>query len=157
MDGASRWVIFSKIVLPLAKPAIAVTALFSFMTAWNEFVLAATLLNDERLFTLPVALQRYVGEYQTDWGTFAAGAIITSLPVMALFYALQKNLVGGLTAGAVKGLEESRGCKIYLMHFCRFFADCTKVWSSDGAHFNLLNRRLVTWKIVHTNAVSEEV
>ncbi len=103
MDGASRWVIFSRIVLPLAKPAIAVTALFSFMTAWNEFVLAATLLNDERLFTLPVALQRYVGEYQTDWGTFAAGAIITSLPVMALFYALQKNLVGGLTAGAVKG------------------------------------------------------
>ena len=103
MDGASRWVIFSQIVLPLAKPAIAVTALFSFMTAWNEFVLAATLLNDERLFTLPVALQRYVGEYQTDWGTFAAGAIVTSLPVMALFYALQKNLVGGLTAGAVKG------------------------------------------------------
>ena len=73
------------------------------MTAWNEFILAATLLNDEALFTLPVALQRYVGEYQTEWGSFAAGAVVTSLPVMALFYALQKHLVGGLTGGAVKG------------------------------------------------------
>ena len=88
---------------PLARPALAVTALFSFMTAWNEFILAATLMNDARMFTLPVALQRYVGEYQTDWGSFAAGAIIVSVPVMALFYALQKHLVGGLTAGAVKG------------------------------------------------------
>ena len=79
------------------------TALFSFMTAWNEFVLAATLLSDQSKFTLPVALQRYVGEYQTDWGTFAAGAIVVSIPVMALFYALQKHLVGGLTAGSVKG------------------------------------------------------
>ena len=103
LDGASTLYIFWHLVLPLARPAIAVTALFSFMTAWNEFILAATLLNDETLFTLPVALQRYVGEYQTEWGSFAAGAVITSLPVMALFYALQKHLVGGLTGGAVKG------------------------------------------------------
>jgi arabinogalactan oligomer/maltooligosaccharide transport system permease protein len=103
LDGASTFYIFWHLVLPLARPAIAVTALFSFMTAWNEFILAATLLNDEALFTLPVALQRYVGEYQTEWGSFAAGAVVTSLPVMALFYALQKHLVGGLTGGAVKG------------------------------------------------------
>ncbi len=103
LDGASRLTIFFRIALPLARPAIAVTALFSFMTAWNEFVLAATLLSDEGKFTLPVALQRYVGEFRTDWGSFAAGAIIVSIPVMALFYALQKHLVGGLTAGSVKG------------------------------------------------------
>lgn len=103
MDGATRWIIFWRIILPLARPAIAVTALFSFMTAWNEFILAATLINDARMFTLPVALQRYVGEFQTDWGSFAAGAILVSVPVMALFYALQKHLVGGLTAGSVKG------------------------------------------------------
>ena len=103
IDGASRWYIFVHLVLPLARPAIAVTALFSFMTAWNEFILAATLINEEALFTLPVALQRYVGEYHTDWGTFAAGAVVTSLPVMRLFYGLQKHLVGGLTGGAVKG------------------------------------------------------
>lgn len=103
MDGASRWTIFWKIALPLSRPMLAVTALFSFMTAWNEFVLAATLLNDPTAFTLPVALQRYVGEHSTAWGTFAAGAVITSAPVMALFYALQKQLIGGLTSGSVKG------------------------------------------------------
>ncbi len=103
MDGASQWVIFTQIVMPLAKPAIVVTALFSFMTAWNEFILAATFLSDERMFTLPVVLQRFVGDYSTQWGYFAAGAIIVSVPVMALFFKLQKYLVGGLTAGSVKG------------------------------------------------------
>jgi arabinogalactan oligomer/maltooligosaccharide transport system permease protein len=103
MDGASPGQVFIKVVLPLARPALAVTALFSFMTAWNEFILAATLLNDATSFTLPVALQRYVGEYKTEWGKFAAGALIVSAPVMALFFALQKHLVGGLTAGGVKG------------------------------------------------------
>lgn len=103
MDGASPAQVFIRVVLPLARPALAVTALFSFMTAWNEFILAATLLNDSARFTLPVALQRFVGEYRTEWGHFAAGALIVSAPVMALFFALQKYLVGGLTAGAVKG------------------------------------------------------
>ena len=79
------------------------TALFSFMTAWNEFILAATFMADETSYTLPVALQRYVGDYSTQWGAFAAGAILVSIPVMALFFALQKNLVEGLTAGGVKG------------------------------------------------------
>ena len=103
IDGATRWQIFWRIVLPLAKPAIVVTALFSFMTAWNEFILAATFLSDERMFTLPVVLQRYVGDYSTQWGYFAAGAVLVSLPVMALFFALQRFLIGGLTAGAIKG------------------------------------------------------
>lgn len=103
MDGASQWTIFTKVVMPLAKPAIVVTALFSFMTAWNEFILAATFLTDAKMYTLPVVLQRFVGEYSTQWGYFAAGAILVSLPVMALFFKLQKYLIGGLTAGAVKG------------------------------------------------------
>jgi arabinogalactan oligomer/maltooligosaccharide transport system permease protein len=103
IDGASQWTIFVVIVLPLSRPAIAVTALFSFMTAWNEFILAATFMGDEKAFTLPVALQRFVGDYSTDWGAFAAGAVLVSLPVMVLFFALQKNLVEGLTAGSVKG------------------------------------------------------
>lgn len=103
MDGASQWYIFTRIVLPLSKPAISVTALFSFMTAWNEFILAATFLSDEKAFTLPVLLQSYVGDFGTEWGFFAAGAIIASVPVMLLFFMLQKNLVEGLTAGSVKG------------------------------------------------------
>ncbi|HAZ09176.1 MAG TPA: ABC transporter [Elusimicrobia bacterium] len=103
MDGATAWQAFMRVVLPLARPALVVTALFSFMTAWNEFILAATLLNDASLFTLPVALQRLVGEYKVEWGQFAAGALVVSAPVMALFFALQKHLVGGLTSGGVKG------------------------------------------------------
>lgn len=103
IDGASRTMIFVRIILPLAKPAIAVTALFSFMTAWNEFILAATFMNQESSYTLPVLLQNYVGAHTTDWGHFAAGAILVSLPIVALFYVLQKYLVSGLTAGSVKG------------------------------------------------------
>lgn len=103
VDGAGRWFTFIRIVLPLATPAIVVTALFSFMTAWNEFILAATFLSGERNMTLPVVLQSYVGRTNTDWGPFAAGAIVVSLPVMALFFVLQKHLVGGLTTGSVKG------------------------------------------------------
>lgn len=103
MDGMSRFKIFTKIVLPLAKPGIVVTALFSFMTAWNEFILAATFLSEPAKYTLPVALQQFVGDYSTEWGRFAAGAILVSIPVMVLFFALQKHLVSGLTAGSVKG------------------------------------------------------
>ena len=103
LDGASPGLIFWKVVLPLARPGIAVTALFSFLGAWNEYILAATYLGKETAYTLPVALQQYVGEYTTEWGKFAAGAILVSLPVCALFYALQRHLVSGLTAGSVKG------------------------------------------------------
>jgi len=103
MDGASQFTIFWRIMLPLAMPAVAVTALFSFMTAWNEFILAFTFMQDEKSMTLPVLVQSYVGEARVDWGPFAAASILVSLPVVALFYALQKNLVGGLTSGAVKG------------------------------------------------------
>jgi len=103
LDGAGRWMTFTQIILPLARPALAVTSLFSFMTAWNEFILAATFMGDPQSFTLPVVLQRYVSDYGTEWGHFAAGAIVVSLPVMALFFALQRHFVEGLTAGGVKG------------------------------------------------------
>ncbi len=103
VDGATRLQAFVRVVLPAARPAIAVTGLFAFMAAWNEFILAATLLSDERAYTLPVVLQRYVGEHDAAWGAFAAGALLVSAPVMAVFYLAQRAMVGGLTAGAVKG------------------------------------------------------
>jgi len=103
VDGATRFGAFLRVVLPAARPAIAVTALFAFMSAYNEFILAATLLGREESFTLPVALQRFVGEYDAQWEKFAAGALVVSVPVMALFYLAQRHLVAGLTAGGVKG------------------------------------------------------
>jgi len=103
MDGASAGTIFFRIILPLAKPAVAVTALFSFMTGWNEFILAATFMDKELMYTAPVGLRFFVGGFSQQWGYFAAGSIIVSIPVVALFMYLQKYLVSGLTAGAVKG------------------------------------------------------
>ena len=103
MDGASIQTVFVKIILPLAKPAIAITALFSFMTGWNEFILAATFMDKEIMYTGPVGLRFFVGGFSQQWGFFAAGAIITAIPVVLLFLFLQKYLVSGLTAGAVKG------------------------------------------------------
>ena len=103
MEGASPLTIFRRIVLPLAKPAIAVTALFSFMTGWNEFILAATFMDKENMYTAPVGLRFFVGGFSQQWGYFAAGAIIVSIPIVALFFFLQRYLVSGLTAGSVKG------------------------------------------------------
>ncbi|MEM7587938.1 MAG: sugar ABC transporter permease [Acidobacteriota bacterium] len=104
MDGASTATIFFRIILPLAKPAVAVTALFSFMTAWNEFVLALVFLDREDMYTAPVGLRFFVGGFaEQQWGYFAAGSIVVAIPVVVLFLFLQKYLISGLTAGAVKG------------------------------------------------------
>jgi arabinogalactan oligomer/maltooligosaccharide transport system permease protein len=103
VDGATRFEAFLRVVLPAARPAIAVTALFAFMSAYNEFILAATLLSKAEMFTLPIVLQSYINQYDTRNDLFAAGAILVSVPVMALFYVAQRHLVAGLTAGGVKG------------------------------------------------------
>lgn len=103
MDGASPATIFFRIILPLAKPAVAVTALFSFMTGWNEFIVASIFMDEEVAYTAPVGLRFFVGGFSSQWGYFAAGSIIVSLPVVALFFYLQKYLIAGLTAGGVKG------------------------------------------------------
>ena len=103
IEGASVGTVFWRIIIPLARPALAITALFSFMSAWNEFILAATLMDKEDMYTAPVGLKFFVGGFSQQWGYFAAGSIIVSIPVVLLFYFLQKYLVSGLTAGSVKG------------------------------------------------------
>ncbi len=103
VDGASKFYAFWKIVLPLASPALVITALFSFMAAWNEYVVAAQVLWYEDMFTIPLGLKSLQGNMTTQWGMYAAGALIISIPVIVIFLVLSKWLVSGLTLGSVKG------------------------------------------------------
>lgn len=104
IDGASSFDIFTKIVLPLSKPAIAVTSLFVFMSAWNEYLFAMTFTSNKNIYTLSVALWslQNSGNYSTNWPLFAAGSIIIAIPVVIIFLFLQKSLVSGLTLGSSK-------------------------------------------------------
>ena len=105
IDGCSQTTAFVQIILPLAAPAVAVTALFGFMTGWTEIVLAWTMLENPKTFTLAMALYGMVGQYSTTkpWSEFAAMSIIISLPVVIVMLLLQRFIVSGLTNGAVKG------------------------------------------------------
>jgi arabinogalactan oligomer/maltooligosaccharide transport system permease protein len=103
LDGASSWIVFKDILLPLVRPGVGITALFSFMTAYNEFIMASIFLDDVTRYTLPVTLQQSVGGFDPNWGLFAAGSLVLSTPIVLLFYFVQKELVSGMTAGAVKG------------------------------------------------------
>lgn len=105
IDGCDQTTAFLKVILPLATPAIAVTALFGFMTGWTEIVLAWTMLENPKTFTLAMALYGMVGQYSTTkpWSEFAAMSIIISAPVVVVMLALQRFIVGGMTNGAVKG------------------------------------------------------
>lgn len=103
IDGASQFKTFYKIILPLALPALAITALFSFMTAWSEYLVAAVLIQDQDLFTLPMGLKLFSSNMEVAWGLYSAGAIMVSIPVVVLFLSLSRWLVSGLTLGSVKG------------------------------------------------------
>lgn len=103
IDGCSPWQSFYKVIFPLAAPALVITALFSFMTAWNEFVIANVVLQEVELFTLPLGLKLFQGTMVTQWGLYAAGALLVSVPVVLLFLVLSRYLISGLTLGAVKG------------------------------------------------------
>lgn len=103
IDGAGPWQSFYKVIFPLATPALVITALFSFMSAWNEYVVAAVVLQDTELFTLPVGLKLFQSSLATQWGLYAAGSLLVSIPVVVLFLVLSRYLISGLTLGAVKG------------------------------------------------------
>lgn len=106
IDGASRIGALWRVVLPLAVPGLAATAIFTFLLSWNEFLYALTLLTDAQLRTLPVGIATsYMTLTMTadDWSRLMAASVIAALPVFAVFLGMQKWLVGGLSAGAVKG------------------------------------------------------
>jgi arabinogalactan oligomer/maltooligosaccharide transport system permease protein len=104
IDGASPAQIYWLIFLPLAAPVLAVVALLSFIGTFNEFVMASLFLTDPEARTVAVGLQQFVGQqYAQNWGPFTAGSLIASIPLVIIFLSLQKYIVGGLTAGSVKG------------------------------------------------------
>lgn len=104
IDGASPSQIFWQIFLPLTTPVLIVTTLLSFVGTFNEFILASLFLQDVNARTVAVGLQSFVGgQYGANWSAFAAGSVLAAIPLVALFLSLQKYIVGGVAAGAVKG------------------------------------------------------
>ena len=103
IDGAGPFYSFYRIILPLALPALAITALFSFMAAWSEYLVAAVLLQNRDLFTLPLGLKLFQSNMEVAWGLYSAGAVVVSIPVVLLFMLLSRWLISGLTLGSVKG------------------------------------------------------
>ncbi len=104
MDGGSVFTVFFRIILPLAKPGIASVSIFNFLTAWEEFPWANTVINDDLKRTLPIAISGFFGQHQfTQWGYVFALSVLSLLPILTVFIACQKFFVAGLTSGSVKG------------------------------------------------------
>lgn len=104
VDGASHFQIFWNLILPLLRPILVVIGILSFIGTYGDFILARILLNDVNKYTLMVGLQIFTaGQFDQKWGVFAAGALLGALPIMIIYLALQDQIVGGLTQGAVKG------------------------------------------------------
>jgi ABC-type maltose transport system permease subunit len=103
VDGASHFQIFWNLLLPLLRPILVVIGIISFIGTYGDFILARILLNDVDKYTLMVGLQIFTaGQFDQKWGVFAAGALLGALPIMIVYIALQDQIAGGLTAGAVK-------------------------------------------------------
>ena len=103
VDGATRVGAFIRIVFPLVAPGLVATAIFGFIQAWNEYIIAYVLLSSSSKQTLTIWLASFTTQHGTDWGGLMAGATLTALPVVVFFLLVQRHVAGGLTAGAVKG------------------------------------------------------
>ncbi|MEV4376384.1 carbohydrate ABC transporter permease [Streptosporangium sp. NPDC049644] len=103
IDGASRFGTFWRVLFPLVAPGLVATSIFSFITAWNEFVFALTLIGDQGSYTMPVALRYFVSQRSVDWGAIMAASTLMTIPVIVFFLLVQRRMVSGLVAGAVKG------------------------------------------------------
>lgn len=102
IDGCTQLGALVRIILPIAVPGLVITALFSFMTAWSEYLVAAQVLQESDLFTLPLGIKSFQASMSTQWALYAAASILVSLPVVVVFLVLSKYLVSGMTLGAVK-------------------------------------------------------
>lgn len=103
VDGASWWHIFTRIFLPLSKPALATVAIFASLGAWDEYTWAVTILNKPEIRTLPVGIALFQGVHATDWGLVFAASLIAITPIILLFVSLQRYFIRGALSGAIKG------------------------------------------------------
>ncbi|MAT69054.1 MAG: sugar ABC transporter permease [Planctomycetaceae bacterium] len=103
VDGAGEWRIYRSVVLPLLTPVLAALGVFTFLTAWNDFMWPLVVLTGNDSYTLPVALAILSGEHVQDVELMMAGSVVTILPVLLLFAVLQRQLIGGIMMGSVKG------------------------------------------------------
>ncbi|HEU4643184.1 MAG TPA: carbohydrate ABC transporter permease [Gemmatimonadaceae bacterium] len=103
VDGASRWQSFTRVLLPMAAPGIATTAILTFIYCWNEFLFALSFTLGPERQTVPVAIALFRGQYQVPWGEILAGAVVATAPVALMVLLFQRRIVQGLTSGAVKG------------------------------------------------------
>lgn len=103
IDGANEWQIFSRIVLPLAKPALATAALFIFIWTWTDFLNPLIYLTDDRLYTLAIGLQQLASTRAAAWPLLMAGSLLMSVPIIVLFFFAQKTFIAGVSTAAVKG------------------------------------------------------
>jgi ABC-type glycerol-3-phosphate transport system permease component len=103
VDGANAWTRYWRLALPLSKPAIATSTIFTFLACWDEFSLALTLISKPNRMTLPLAIASFQGQNATQWGLVFAASLIAIIPVIAVFLTFQRYFVQGLTSGAVKG------------------------------------------------------
>jgi ABC-type glycerol-3-phosphate transport system permease component len=103
MDGCPPLRVFLQIILPLTAPGIAAVAIFSFLFSYNEFFISSVFLRDEVRMTMPVGIQSFMQQYSTDWGSLMAAATLAMVPTLILFLFIQKYMISGATAGAVKG------------------------------------------------------
>jgi multiple sugar transport system permease protein len=103
IDGANEFYIFSRIMLPLAKPVLAVQVIFAFRYFWNDFFTPMIYLNDKNLYTIPLGMTNYTTEYYTFYGPQMAACLLSVIPVLIIFLAAQKYFVQGITTGGIKG------------------------------------------------------
>ncbi len=103
LDGAGLWTIYSKVILPLAKPALATLAIFTFMGSWNDFVWPLIVTNDVEMRTLPVGLSIFQGRYNLEYGITMAAAVLTTLPMIFVFLIFQKRITEGIAMTGLKG------------------------------------------------------
>jgi multiple sugar transport system permease protein len=105
VDGATNFQAFIKVIVPLAAPGLATTAILTFIAAWNEFLLAVTLTSSRTARTVPVAISQFTGssQFEVPLGTQSAASVVVAVPLIVLVLLFQKRIVAGLTAGAVKG------------------------------------------------------